>query len=86
VRIRRDRARAAVELLVADGCPGIADVPAALVDSESSRGTFGMARRGRAIGNHFEAFSTPPAGSVMWSSFLPALGADFAQSRVDGLT
>ena len=87
VRIRRDRARSAVELVVADGGPGIADVPNALTDGESSRGTFGvgLGAVGR-LANHFEAFSTQPAGSVMWSSFLPDSGADHVPSRVDGLT
>jgi anti-sigma regulatory factor (Ser/Thr protein kinase) len=87
VRIRRAGERSAVELIVVDAGPGIADVPNALVDGESSRGTFGvgLGAVGR-LANHFETYSNRPAGTVMWASFLPDLGAAALPARVDGLT
>jgi anti-sigma regulatory factor (Ser/Thr protein kinase) len=87
VRIRRDRNGAAVELVLADGGPGIADLPAALVDGQSSRGTFGvgLGAVGR-LANHFEAYSTRPAGTVMWASFLADRSTSAGPVGVDGLT
>jgi anti-sigma regulatory factor (Ser/Thr protein kinase) len=87
VRIRRQHDRSAVELIVVDAGPGIADVPVALVDGESSQGTFGvgLGAAGR-LANHFEAYSVRPAGTVMWTSFLPEPDAEAVPARVDGLT
>jgi len=87
VRIRREGDQSSVELIVVDAGPGITDVPVALVDGESSRGTLGVGLGAvRRLANHFEAYSARPAGTVMWTSFLPDREAVAVPTRVDGLT
>jgi anti-sigma regulatory factor (Ser/Thr protein kinase) len=87
VRIRREGNQSTLELLVVDAGPGIIDLPVALVDGASSRGTFGVGLGAVSrLADRFEAYSARPAGTVMWTSFLPDPTVESAPIRVDGLT
>ncbi|MFF3214468.1 ATP-binding protein [Streptomyces sp. NPDC002886] len=72
LRVLRNRNVAGVEVLVVDGGPGMADVPAALRDGVSSTGTLGIGLGAlRRLADRFDVHSVPGIGTVQLARFWP---------------
>lgn len=72
LRAVRSGELAGVEFLTVDSGPGIADVPAALVDGKSSAGTLGIGLGAVSrLADHFDLHSVPGRGTVMTAQFWP---------------
>ncbi|CAM5675501.1 hypothetical protein SAVIM338S_07160 [Streptomyces avidinii] len=72
LRVLRNRDVAGVEVLVVDGGPGMADVPAALRDGTSSIGTLGIGLGAvQRLADRFDVHSVPGVGTVQLARFWP---------------
>ncbi|MEV6570301.1 ATP-binding SpoIIE family protein phosphatase [Streptomyces sp. NPDC051577] len=72
LRVLRNRDVAGVEVLVVDGGPGVADVPAALRDGVSSIGTLGIGLGAvQRLADRFDIHSVPGLGTVQLARFWP---------------
>ncbi|MEU3980974.1 ATP-binding SpoIIE family protein phosphatase [Streptomyces sp. NPDC026672] len=70
LRLVRTRDRAAVEFLALDSGPGIADVPHALTDGSSTRGTLGVGLGAIArLADDFDIHSLPGRGTALSARF-----------------
>ncbi|MDB5073261.1 MAG: putative Two-component system regulatory protein [Candidatus Eremiobacteraeota bacterium] len=86
VRVRRDAGEAAVELVVVDGGPGVADLGAVARDGTSSAGTLGIGLgAAMRLSTWFDSHSVLGRGTVMVATFWPA-AAPVARPIVAALT
>jgi anti-sigma regulatory factor (Ser/Thr protein kinase) len=86
LRVARDGAHAAIEMVCVDSGPGIADVPAMMVDGQSSTGTLGVGLGTIArIAGHSRVYSLPKRGTVLTARFESVPGT-FADAPYAGLS
>lgn len=86
VRIVRAGSQAAVELVVVDGGPGIADLRAVMADGYSTTGTLGVGLGAvRRIATRCDAFSVLDRGTVIVATFWPG-AAPGEPANVEGMT
>ncbi|SEG65017.1 Anti-sigma regulatory factor (Ser/Thr protein kinase) [Thermomonospora echinospora] len=85
LRVVRDADHAAIEMVCTDSGPGIADVPAVMVDGQSSTGTLGIGMGMIArIADHSHVYSLPRRGTVLIARF-EAVPGTFAETPHAGL-
>lgn len=86
IRVRRAGPEAAVELVVVDAGPGIADLPSVMTDGFSTAGTLGVGLGAvRRIASRCDAFSVLGRGTVIVATFWPA-GTPTERAHVEGIT
>ena len=86
VRVRRDADDAAVELVMTDAGPGVADLAALARDGHSSAGTLGIGLgAAMRLSTWFDSHSVVGRGTVMIATFWRA-GAPVARPTVAALT
>ncbi|MFF4321252.1 ATP-binding protein [Streptomyces sp. NPDC001568] len=72
LRVLRNRSVAGVEVIVIDGGPGMADVPAALRDGVSTVGTLGLGLGAvTRLADRFDIHSLPGTGTLQLARFWP---------------
>ncbi|MFE9681222.1 ATP-binding SpoIIE family protein phosphatase [Streptomyces sp. NPDC006285] len=93
LRVVRSGDQAGMEFLTVDAGPGMANVPAALADGNSSAGTLGIGLGAVArLADHFDLHSLPDRGTVLAAQFWPRTAdgrpvvASAGSSRADGVT